>query len=97
MQIQIDEKFVDEQKPPPKKRGVRAWFPHGVVRYNIGQVCRHKKYNYVCVVHGWDMKCMASKVRLDDLELNYDILHSKGMDLTDGSWQATQEWQAAIL
>lgn len=53
---------MGEEKPPPKKRGVRASFPHGVVRYNIGQVCRHKKYNYVCVVHGWDMKCMASKV-----------------------------------
>ena len=43
-------------EPPPEKRLVRASasFPHGGVTYNIGQVCRHKKCNYICVVYGWD-------------------------------------------
>ena len=51
-----------DEKPEPKKRGVAASFPCGVVENHIGQVCQHRKYNYICVIFGWDPKCTASKV-----------------------------------
>ena len=31
-------------------------------RFCVGMVMRHKKYNYFCVVYGWDPICKASKV-----------------------------------
>ena len=33
-------------------------------RFCVGMVMRHKKYNYFCVVYGWDPICKASKVSL---------------------------------
>ena len=62
----MDTKFVGEKKPPPKKRGEG--------RLNIGQVCRHKKHNYICVPYGWDIK-------LDgwfELQPFYNVLVSDG-------------------
>ena len=29
------------------------------VRYNVGQVFRHKRYHYLAVITGWDMECKA--------------------------------------
>ncbi|XP_033747124.1 F-box only protein 21-like [Pecten maximus] len=29
--------------------------------FSVGQVMCHKKYNYMCVIYGWDQKCEASK------------------------------------
>jgi len=59
-QIQMEERDKEEEKDP-KKRGVAASFPHGQVQFWVGQVCRHKKYHYLCLVHGWDPICTASK------------------------------------
>ena len=58
----MEDRHSREVKPEPKKRGVAASFPFGLVEYQIGHVCQHKKYNYFCVVYGWDPKCTASKV-----------------------------------
>ena len=30
--------------------------------YGVGMVMRHKKYNYHCVIIGWDPICKAAKV-----------------------------------
>jgi hypothetical protein len=30
--------------------------------FGVGMVMRHKKYNYHCVIFGWDPVCKASKV-----------------------------------
>merc|ERR1719495_999421 len=60
-QIQMEDRDREEEEKEPKKRGVAASFPHGQVEFWIGQVCRHKKYDYVCLVHGWDPVCTASK------------------------------------
>ena len=54
---------MSEAKPETKVRGVDASFPCGVVTYRVGQVCQHRKYNYTCVIYGWDPVCKASKVR----------------------------------
>ena len=62
-QIQMEERDKEEEKNP-KKRGVAASFPHGQVQFWVGQVCRHKKYHYLCLVHGWDPVCTASKVAI---------------------------------
>jgi len=60
-QIQMEDRDREEEEKEPKKRGVAASFPHGQVEFWIGQVCRHKKYDYVCLVHGWDPVCTASR------------------------------------
>ncbi len=31
-------------------------------KFCVGMVMRHKKYNYICVIYGWDPVCKASKV-----------------------------------
>uniref|UniRef100_A0A914W0H3 Hemimethylated DNA-binding domain-containing protein n=1 Tax=Plectus sambesii TaxID=2011161 RepID=A0A914W0H3_9BILA len=31
------------------------------VRYAVGMIMRHKKYNYTCVIAGWDDKCAAPR------------------------------------
>jgi len=59
-QIQMEERDKEEEKNI-KKRGVAASFPHGQVMFWTGQVCKHKKYNYVCLVYGWDPVCTAPK------------------------------------
>ena len=59
----MDERLNNEDKAEPKKRGVLASWPHGVARYTVGQVCQHRKYNYICVIYGWDPFCKASRVR----------------------------------
>ena len=33
-------------------------------KFCVGMVMRHRKYNYFCVVYGWDPICKASKVGL---------------------------------
>ena len=62
-QIQMDERRLAEPEPEVKDRGgVSVSFPYGEVELRVGQVCRHRKYDYVCVVYGWDGHCKASKV-----------------------------------
>ena len=61
-QIQMDERRQAEPAPEVKLRGASASFPYGEVEMRVGQVCRHRKYDYVCVIYGWDGHCKASKV-----------------------------------
>lgn len=60
-QLLLDSRGAEDIDPLPKKRGVAASFPHGVVQFWVGQVARHKKYHYVCVIYGWDPVCTASR------------------------------------
>jgi len=60
-QMQMEDRDKGEEEQEIKKRGVAASFPYGQVLFWTGQVCRHKKYGYLCLVHGWDPVCTASK------------------------------------
>jgi len=87
-QLQMDDIRGREEKPEPKMRGVAASFPCGVVENHIGQVCKHRKYNYICVIFGWDPKCTAStswikqmgvdKLENKNLQPFYNVLVSDG-------------------
>jgi F-box protein 21 len=48
----------DEMAKPVVKRG-----PHtrGVVEHKVGRVFRHRRFRYMAVVVGWDVKCDASE------------------------------------
>ena len=35
----------------------------GLSLYAIGMVMKHRRYDYHCVIFGWDPKCTASRVR----------------------------------
>jgi len=74
-QLQIDNRSNPEEAPPPEKRGVRAFFPFGEASFWVGQVCRHLKYNYICVIYGWDPICKASKSWIR--QMGVDRLDSK--------------------
>ena len=32
--------------------------------YSVGMVMKHRKYNYNCVIYGWDPICKATKVNI---------------------------------
>ena len=61
--------------------------PEGVA-YHTGQVCRHKRYNYVCVVTSWDEECQASRAWIQQMGVDrlqhrqhqpfYNVLVSDG-------------------
>jgi len=87
-QLQLDEKQRERSPTEPKKRGVAASFPYGEVSFYVGQVCRHAKYHYTCVIHGWDPQCTASaswishmgvdKLPLKDKQPFYNVLVADG-------------------
>jgi len=74
-QIQMDERRQAEPEPDIKRRGAPASFPYGEVELKVGEVCRHRKYDYVCVVYGWDAHCKASKSWIS--QMGVDKLNSK--------------------
>ena len=45
----------------PKPRKDRTFKARNNVRYKIGQVFRHKRYNYNAVITGWDVECEAGE------------------------------------
>ena len=59
-----------------------------ICSFYVGQVCRHAKYNYTCVIHGWDPVCTASaswishmgvdKLPLKDKQPFYNVLVADG-------------------
>ena len=46
-----------------KKRDME--FPGGHVKFWVGMVAKHKKYNCNCVIYGWDPVCTATQVNLE--------------------------------
>ena len=45
----------------PKKRKARSVQRRESVRYKVGQVFRHKRYNYNAIITGWDVECEAAE------------------------------------
>jgi len=58
-QMQNDEKANESTDITPKKRD--GEFPLGEVRLRVGTIAKHMKYDYKCVVYGWDTQCTASR------------------------------------
>ena len=48
-------KAADQSPKQLKPRNTRS--SHENVRYQVGQVFRHKRYNYIAVITGWDIEC----------------------------------------
>ena len=40
------------------------------VKYKVGQVFRHKRYNYIAVITGWDVECSASEQWIARMRVN---------------------------
>lgn len=45
----------------PKKRKARGKTVQNNVRYKVGQVFRHKRYDYHAIITGWDVECEAGE------------------------------------
>lgn len=62
-------RVTDTMDKPVKSRSLEA-SQH--VRYHVGQVFKHKRYNYEAVITGWDSECSypeewMRQMRVDDL------------------------------
>ena len=59
-----------EERPDPEVK-LRSKFSEAYVEdalkfmscYSVGMVMKHKRYNYYCVINGWDPVCKATKVK----------------------------------
>lgn len=55
----IEEMRTSDTMRKPVKRRIPETSRN--VRYRIGQVFRHKRYNYQAVITGWDIECVATE------------------------------------
>jgi F-box protein 21 len=55
-QMVAKERKQKKGNPPPKLRTRTT-----EVKFAVGMIMRHKKYNYRCIIYGWDTKCVASR------------------------------------
>jgi F-box protein 21 len=54
--------IVKESSDPPEAVVKRRTHPkHVSVTYRVGLVMHHKRYDYICVIYGWDPVCRMSK------------------------------------
>ena len=53
-------------------RVVKARIPEQTdgVRFKVGQIFRHKRYNYLAVIIGWDVECQAGEDWVSRMEVN---------------------------
>lgn len=40
------------------------------VRYKVGQVFRHRRYNYVAIIAGWDVECSMSSQWIEQMQVD---------------------------
>ncbi len=52
-----------EKSRVPKRRPAPTGNVDKDVVFATGMIMTHKKYNYDCVISGWDQKCQAERVR----------------------------------
>ena len=67
-QSQLDEEQAETEETTVKKRSnFSELHQHEDLNrmscYSVGMVMKHRKYNYYCVIYGWDPICKATKVR----------------------------------
>ncbi|XP_074644009.1 F-box only protein 21-like [Tubulanus polymorphus] len=41
--------------------------PRSKVEFSVGLIMRHKRYNYTCVIYGWDEKCESSREWIEQM------------------------------
>jgi hypothetical protein len=81
-QTQIRENEREREALSYKKPNVRSDFADAlsdngdvsvedVGAFCVGMVAKHKKYNYHCVIFGWDPICKASKVSVRRQEFSF--------------------------
>lgn len=56
-------KIEEAKAEGPKVRPPAKGDPDVDVLYAVGMIMRHKKYNYDCVISGWDVTCTAGTVK----------------------------------
>ncbi|XP_046356028.2 F-box only protein 21-like [Haliotis rufescens] len=57
-QVHIQENKDTEKREKPKRK-LRE--DNQEVKYSVGMVMKHKRYDYTCVIFGWDETCQASE------------------------------------
>ena len=69
LQSQIEDECTARPDPEVKRRNSfsEAYVEEtlkNMACYSVGMVMRHKKYNYYCVINGWDPICKATPVSI---------------------------------
>ncbi|XP_022340502.2 F-box only protein 21-like [Crassostrea virginica] len=47
--------------PNPRKANPKRREDNKDVQFSVGMVMKHRRYDYMCVIFGWDSKCMMSR------------------------------------
>ncbi|XP_076473105.1 F-box only protein 21-like [Babylonia areolata] len=53
--------ILNEKEDQQRKTTVKIRSRHPEVTFSVGLVMKHKRYNYMCVIYGWDIECKASE------------------------------------
>lgn len=64
-------KMLNYELDKKKKKKVKLRKDNTGVLFGVGMVMRHIRYNYVCVVYGWDSKCQASQEWIYQMGVNH--------------------------
>ena len=70
-QSQIEDEVAekDENKAKPRSSFTELYTEQSLSQlscYSIGMVMKHRRYNYHCVIFGWDPICKATSVSVID-------------------------------
>ncbi|KAL8621526.1 hypothetical protein ACOMHN_026198 [Nucella lapillus] len=66
---------MDRLQQRDVKKTVKIRSTHPEVELSVGMVMTHKRYNYTCVIYGWDEECKASQEWI--LQMGVDQLPGK--------------------
>ncbi|XP_033111559.1 F-box only protein 21-like [Anneissia japonica] len=53
--------LLEEEENPNKVITVKRRADHQEVEYSVGMIMRHRRYDYMCVIYGWDPLCEMSE------------------------------------
>ncbi|XP_056008916.1 F-box only protein 21-like [Ostrea edulis] len=61
LMAEVEKTTLDNEELVTKKIKPKHRAENKEVRFSVGMVMRHKRYNYLCTIFGWDSTCQASR------------------------------------
>ncbi|XP_029637782.1 F-box only protein 21 [Octopus sinensis] len=84
----IEEELAKDGESKPEALIPRRRADNQEVEFSVGLIMKHKRYDYMCVITGWDKKCMASQEWILGMDVDrlqnqrnqpfYDVLVNDG-------------------
>lgn len=61
LMIEVDRSILETENILKREIKPKHRAEHKEVQFSVGMVMKHKRYNYMCVISGWDPTCQASR------------------------------------